>query len=150
MGTLYIVVPLNDESAVWLRSEGVFHPPFSAKNRNPTPREIETVLAGLPDYKFEISRNRERRTWYADVSWAQNPAEGPWTEIAIRDYRDDDLPHEFYFTRGWLEIILLVTERLSHFCGPLVITDDSCTLPYLVRPGMTLVTMIDGYNARYD
>src|SRR5947209_3884752 len=112
MGALYVVVPLNDECAAWLDSAGIRHPVPSPRNRNPTPEEIVRVLAELPEYKFEVRRNREQHSWYAFVSWALNPSEGPWTEIALREYRGEDLPHEFYFTKGWPEIILLVTERL--------------------------------------
>ena len=148
MGTMYLAIPLNEKSAAWLDSEGVSRPSLSAEYRNPTPREIEHALGSLAGYKYEIRRNLEQRTWYADISWAQNPSKGPWTEIVIRDYRADDVPHEFSFSKGWLEVIFLVIERLSRTCGPIVITDDSCALPYLVRPGMALETMINEYNAR--
>ncbi len=147
MGTLYCVAPLNEECASWLDSERIPHPPLSPQYRNPTPAEITKVLSAIPEYQFEITCNRDQRTWYAVVACAQNPSQGPWTEVALRDYCDDDLPHHFYFTKGWLEIILLITERLSHICGPLAIADDACALPYLVLPGMALDSMIKEYEA---
>jgi len=148
MGTLYCVFPLSEEWAAWLDREGIPHPAVSERFRNPTPAEIEAVLQGLPDYTAEIRRDREQGTWYGHVSWAENPSQGPWTEIVVREYCSDDSPHNFYFTKGWLEIILLVVERLSHTCGPLAIADDSCAVPYLIQPGMELPKMIAEYNAR--
>jgi hypothetical protein len=146
MGVLYVVVPLDTEAAAWLDSEGIGHPQPSPENRNPTREEIVEVLSELPDYKFDV--RCENGSWYADVSCAMSPSTGPWTEIVVRDYRSSDQPHGISFTKGWLEIILLVTERLTRYCGPLVITDDSCALPYLVQPGMVVERMIAEYNVR--
>jgi len=149
MGTLYLAFPLNDEVTMeWLDKEGVPHPPASTAFRFPTPREIECVLAGLCDYTYEVRRDLETGTWYANAVWKDDPSNGPWTEIAICDYRDDDLPDRFHFTKGWQEVIFLIAEHLTHICGPLAIADGSSAIPYLVMPGATVSTMIDEYNRR--
>jgi hypothetical protein len=135
MGTSYHPFCLNDEVIQWLDSEGVSHPPASGAFRNPTPIEIEAVLGALPGYTYKISRNLEEHTWYADVAWKKDPPHGPWAEISISDYRGDDLPHVFHFTKGWEEPIFLIMERLSHICGPLAVADGSDATPYLVTSG---------------
>lgn len=148
MSNTYCVFPLNEECTTWLKSEGISFPPLSPSNRNPTPAEIEEVLAKLEGYTFKVSRNLSRNTWYADVSSIVDTANRPWAEITVLDYRSDDDPHSFSFTNGWQESILLVTERLTHICGPLVMADGSDGRPYLITPGMDLGKMVRGYNSR--
>jgi len=148
MSTSYHIFFLNDEVIRWLDSVGVPHPRASAAFRNPTPTEIVSVLAALPDYTYEIRRNLEKHTWYADVAWKKDPSQGPWTEIAVSDYRGDDSPHAFHFTKGWEEPIFLIAERLSRICGPLAIADGSDATPYLVKPGADVKQMIEEYNYR--
>jgi hypothetical protein len=148
MSTTYCPVPLNEECAAWLDAERVSHPPVSASYRNPTPTEIIQVLGSLRDYQYEICTNLEHRTWDAHLSWAANPSRGPSTTIALADYRGDDSPCQFCFYGGWLEVIFLVLERLSHICGPLALADGACGIPYLIQPGTGLDIMIREYETR--
>lgn len=137
---------MDARSVEWLNSSSVTHPPLLATFRNPTPAEIESVLASFSDYTYVVRQNSGH--WYAEVSWAKEPSSGPWTEITVMDFQGADVPQPFHFTKGWIEIIMLVTERLTHICGPLVMADGGNGTPYLVQPGKNLQTLIDEYNSR--
>jgi hypothetical protein len=148
MSTTYCIMPLNEECAAWLDSEGLSHPPVSPRFRDPTATEITDVLRALPDYEYEIWCNPHHKTWDAHVAWAADPSHGPHTTICLLDYCGDDTPHRFYFSGGWREVIFLVIERLSRVCGPLAVADGGCGIPYLVQPGMAADIMIREYEAR--
>ena len=131
MGTLYTVVPLGKQCADWLDTEGVSHPPVSDMPRYPTPREILEELHCLPDCTVSFDSDAQTHEWSAQI----DAAAGAWAQIRIRDFMSDDLPHEFYFSKGSPEVVFLVTERLARRCGTFVVVDDSGCRPVVVAPG---------------
>jgi len=128
MGTNYSVFAFDPdflrEAREWLDELGARLPAFSAAARNPSPREITQILRELRDYTADISADLSTGEWCADICAAetQNPA---WTALRIQDYRAEDEPHRFYFSKGWLEVIFPIVERLTHLCGPLLVYADS-------------------------
>jgi hypothetical protein len=131
MGTLYTVIPLDKKCADWLDAEGVLHPPVSDLSRYPTPREISAVLSQLSGYTVTIHSDPQTREWTAQI-------EGPgdsWAQIRVREFSSDETPHEFFFSKGWPEIVFTVTEQLTQYCGALVIVDDSSSRPVIVASG---------------
>jgi len=128
MGTLYTIVPLDQQCADWLDTEGVSHPPVSDTARYPTPREISEELHRLADCSVSIVCDAQTHEWSAQI----DTAAGAWAQIRIRNFTSDDLPQEFYFTNGNPEVAFLVTERLAGRCGTLVVVDDSGSQPVVV------------------
>ncbi len=144
MSNSYYVVPLQSECAAWLEEEGVSHPPASAKYRLPSLEEVEVVLSALEEYGFSIRRCNVTPGWIVDIFSKEDPSKGPWTELVL-----SDAPQvAFSFSGGWHEPIFTVVEKLSHVCGPLAVADGADATPYLVVPGLSLETMLVGYDSR--
>lgn len=129
MGVLYSVLPLNASCAEWLDNEGVANSTPTLASRFPTPREITKVLRQLSDYTFELSADVSSGEWSATISAASSKA---WAVLRVTNYSSDDEPHEIYFAKGWPEVIFIVVERLTQYCGPLVVVDDSTVTPVVV------------------
>jgi hypothetical protein len=112
----------------------VQNPETSSTDRRPTPREVVQVLQGIAGYEATITANRDSGEWHATIQ-SCDPGNPSWTALRISDYRDDDSPHDLCFHKGFPEVVLLVVERLTRFCGPLVVVNDSGSSPTVVRPG---------------
>ena len=143
MGTLYTVLPLDQKCCEWLDTEGVSHPAPSDTPRYPTPREIAEVLRHLPDSTVSIHSDAPTQEWTAQV----DVAGGAWTQIRVRGFASDDVPHEFYFSKGWPEMVFTITERLARRCGTFVIVDDSSVRPVVVAAGSDPKDLIRHYDA---
>ncbi len=142
MGTLYTVIPLDQKCAEWLDGEGVPHPPVIDSPRYPTPREISEVLSRLPSYTVTIHSDAQTRDWSAQID-AQGDS---WAQIRVREFSSNDTPHEFYFCKGWPEVVLTITERLAQCCGTLVVVDDSSCQPVVVAPGADTRDLLRHYD----
>lgn len=124
MGVSYTPLPLNtidkDEGLAWLRSFGLAIPPRVEANRFPTPNEIRTVLKNLEGYQVDYFVGSQ--TWQATIS---HPTRPEWAEIVVPNFSQaggqEDLPHEFYFERGWPELITVILEDLARKWGPFVL-----------------------------
>ena len=113
-------------------AEGVAVP--AATSRYPTPREIQQTLEALDGYRVEHFRGTGH--WYATV-WPAG-REG-WATLIVPDYDGrDDVARSFYFEKGSPELNLLILERLSRVCGPLVIVPDTGSDPVIVAPGLDI------------
>jgi hypothetical protein len=143
MGTVYTVLLLDQKCSEWLDTEGVSHPAPSATPRYPTPREIAQVLRQLPDSTVSIHSDALTQEWTAHVAVAG----GAWTQIRVRGFSSDDVPHEFYFSKGWPETVFAITERLAQRCGTFVIVDDSSVRPIVVAAGSDPQDLIRQYDA---
>jgi len=146
MGVLHSVLPLDASCVEWLDSEGVAHPPPTTTSRYPTPREIAAELQQLGDYAFDLSADLSSGEWLATIVSANSQTEA-WASLRVKNYSDDDRPHEFYFPKGWPEVIFTVVERLTQHCGPLVVVDDSAVRPVIVCPNDPLQELLQHYNA---
>ena len=142
MGTLYTVTPLDQKCAEWLDSEGVEHPPVSDSARYPTPREVADVLSRLSGYHVEIASDIRSGEWSAQIDSAGEM----WAHLRIRQFSSEDTPHEFYFSKGWPEVIFTVTERLAQCCGTLVVVDDSSVRPVVISPGSDTKDLLRHYE----
>jgi hypothetical protein len=145
MSNTYCVVPLHKDCADWLDEEEVIHPPPSSNYRSPTLADIEQVLSSLEGYVFSIRRCVVTIGWIADISSANSPNNGPWTELVL----DEDAPQgAFSFSGGWRETIFTIIERLSQICGPFAVADGANAKPYLVVPGLPLEKILTEYESR--
>lgn len=146
MGVLHSVLLLNASCVEWLDGEGVPHPDPAQDSRFPTPREITAVLRQFGSYSLDLGADLASGEWSATVV-EQNSSRGMWASLRITDYSSDDEPHEFYFPKGWPEVILTIVERLTHGCGPLVVVDDSAVRPIVVCPNDSIQELLRKYEA---
>ena len=130
MGTIYTVIPLDQKCVEWLDAEGVSCPPLSNPSRYPTPREIVDAIGELQNYEFSVHSDSQTKEWTVQV----NTAGDAWAQIRVRNFQSEDIPHEFYFTKGWQEVVLAVTRRLARRCGAFVLVDDGGNPPTVVLP----------------
>lgn len=131
MGSLYTVVPLDQKCAEWLDAEGVPHPSVSNSSRYPTPREISELISQLPGYAITIHSDMKSREWSIQIDVGGDT----WAQISVRNFSSEDTPHEFYFSKGWPEVVFTITESLARCCGTLVVVDDSSSRPVVVSAG---------------
>ena len=141
MSVLRTVLSMDATCIEWLDREGVPHPEPPPIPRLPTPREVTEVLQQLPGYTASVSASLTSGKWSAEISATDfsNPA---WAVLRVCDYHSDNQPHELYFPDGWREVIFSVVERLSHYCGPLVVVDDSGGPLIVVRPNDSIEDLL--------
>ncbi len=125
MGTLYTPIPLSvlslqAETRAYLEQQGVRLPPPAASSRYPTPNEIRNAVESIPESEAEYDIGPDQ--WRVTVSMNESPA---WTSVVVMDYLhalgEDDEPHDFYFEKGWPELVEDILQRLSLVCGPFVL-----------------------------
>lgn len=146
MGVLHSVLPLNSDCTEWLDREGIVYPAPGATSRFPTPREITSVLQQLHNYTFALSADSSSGEWWATIT-AANSSNQAWASLRITNYSSDDEPHEFYFPKGWPEVIFTIVERLARHCGPLVVVDDSAVSPIVMCPNDPLQDLLQNHKA---
>ncbi len=135
MGDSYTEVPLTADPGIslWLEQHGIATPSIPATNRYPTLRELRAILAQLDGYAVTyrigsagcdidvVGTNADRADSYACI----------WT----RGFSgDEDTPLPFSFHKGWPDLNLEITRRLSVICGPLLFVSHSVGVPILVTP----------------
>ncbi len=140
MGVSFTPIPLNifynDEGLAWLKRFGPTIPPRVEDNRFPTPNEIRDVLEELEGYTIDYFINSQ--TWQATIS---HPIRPEWAAIVVLNFsgasEEEDLPHDFYFERGWPELITVILEHIARKCGPFVLIENgekySIVLPQTAR-----------------
>ena len=125
MGTLYTPIPIfeiqsQEDTVAWLEEQGLNLPEPGLSSRYPTPNEIREAIESIEDCDTEYFTGSS--TWQVTVS--KNEASA-WTSIVVKDYSmspgEDDEPHDFYFEKGWVELIVDILQRLSIKCGPFVL-----------------------------
>ena len=145
MGVLHSVLPLNESCIEWLDQEGVPHPAPTAGTRFPTPNEIKSALHQIGDYVVDLAADPSTGEWLATITEAKSTT-GAWADLRVSNYSSDDEPHEFYFPKGWPEIIFTVVEHLTRYCGPLVVVDDSSVIPIIVHPNDSVQELLRLYQ----
>jgi hypothetical protein len=76
---------------------------------------------------------------------------GPNTLINVLNFNgNEQVPHSFYFEKGWTELILKITERLAHLTGPLLVIPDSGKRPILVCGGEQITTLLQVWEEHWE
>ena len=145
MGVLHSVLPLDKSCAEWLDQECVPHPDPTADYRYPTPKEITSALQQIGDYLVDLNADSSSGEWMATITEAKSTT-GAWASLRVSDYSSDEEPHEFYFPKGCPEVIFTVVERIAHYCGPLVVVDDSSVRPIIVSPNDSIQKLLRDYE----
>ena len=121
MGVLYSAFPVTGEVREWLAEEG--HAVPQANGSAPTPNQLQTALETLTDQS--VSFNISEGVWQAQIDDLKSPEDGPWTMINVLKYTSPDEPCEYYFEKGWPELIIKVAHRIAQQCGPIAIVPDT-------------------------
>ena len=130
---LYSVVTLfecleDPATFAWLMNMDMTLPGTVSPRRYPSPDAILRTMERLPGVSFSTLIGKTR--WQMTVRSREDVA---WAVLELRDYSGDlEEPHRFYFSGGWDEMILLVATQLTHYCGPLVLLDESGAPPQIV------------------
>ncbi len=132
MGVLYVIIPLDERTADWLRGANLSVPTCDRPSRNPTPAEVRRVCDGLPG--IVVGYNvRPGKVWQATLSGATDPEHEPWTSINIDPFTGDESePHPIGFSKGWPVLIHRVANALATVCGPLVVYPDTGDPPAIL------------------
>jgi hypothetical protein len=142
MGTSYHLVPLDAKVADWLVELAVPLPDVNDARRPPTLRDVRDAVASLDDYEVRESVSAatgsldmevvDRRGYWG--GWSTTL----WVKAAEGDQPSagDDAPVGVTFHKGSPELAVLIAERLTRVCGPLVLIEASEALPLVVRPGI--------------
>ena len=145
MGTLHSIVLLDEPCAEWLRNEGFPCPEPSSTARLPTPAEVRETLFELPGFTANLSAGAASGGWSALIE-SSNPASPVWTDLRFSGYSSDDQPCDFYFSKGHVEAIFAVVERLTRYGGPLVVVDDGVCCPVVVSAGDLIPELLRRYH----
>jgi hypothetical protein len=134
MSVLYSILPLDEQVVAWMGEHEVTPPAGWSPGRYPTPAEVRQTLETLEGYRVDYRVTP--RSWSAVIEDTAGNSDGRWATIDSIGYAgSDDNPLHIYFSRGWREVIVRITERLTSVCGPLIIVPDSVAYPHLVTPG---------------
>jgi hypothetical protein len=145
MGILYHAHALDDQIVGWLSQLGVPIPP-GATSRNPTPREVRTVLDGLANctVRYELIHGDY---WSAWVQHRDN--ECVRTLVHITHVGGDDDQRPVWFEKGDPELIITIVEALTHRCGVLLLRDDTgVSPPLLITAGVIPARALDPWRWR--
>jgi len=139
MGDSYSVLPLTADPGIplWLEQHGIATPPIPATNRYPTLHELRSVLAQLDGYTITYRIGPSG----CDIDIVGTNADGAdvYACIWTREFSgDEDTPLAFSFHKGWQDLNLEITRRLSMICGPLAFVSHSVGVPILVRPDIDI------------
>lgn len=130
---LYDVVTLYEcmqdpATMAWLVHLDVPLPAVTPSGRYPSPARIRKVIDSIPGIQADYLISES--VWQVTVRSRKDIA---WAILTVKAYTGDpQTAHEFYFSAGWDEMILLVTLSLANYCGPLVLMHDSGAPPQVV------------------
>ncbi len=132
MAASHTVLTITREAEDWLKEKGISYTMPSSGSRFPAPNEIRNVLDRLEDCKTEYTVSEQ--TWQAVVSDAQKR----WTSLVVLEFHrqtgEEEIPHEFYFEKGWPELMEKILKKLSELCGPFVLVPNDNMEPILIIP----------------
>ncbi|MDA8021199.1 MAG: hypothetical protein MPN21_27500 [Thermoanaerobaculia bacterium] len=142
MGIRYSAFPIDSEVREWLVDEGL--PVPQSFGRAPTPRQLQSILETLADQV--VSFNINEGVWQAHIDDLKSPEDGLWTVINVLEYSSPDAPCEFYFEKGWPELIIKVAHRIAEQCGPIAIVPDTGCPAAVVEPDSDVDKIINAWE----
>ncbi len=139
MGTSYSPIPMSivmqsDQGPTLLEARGLTPSAELGDGRFPTPAEIRRTLDEMSDCQWSESLSSRD----LEITVAKQD-ESAFAHIWVEDYalsRKDNEPRQFSFYRGHIELVVEIIKRLSHFCGPFLLTDGIGFA--VIEPGTTV------------
>lgn len=129
---MYSVYPLMAEVRPWLDEQSVSYPP-DVEGRNPTLLEIRAALALLLGYSVKETTAEIGKFWQAFIESADSPETKGWAILNILDLAEG--PNEFYFEKGFPDLIVAITVLVANYTGPLLLICDAGDPPLVITPG---------------
>src|SRR5687768_5247991 len=103
---MYHIWPADEAHVADLLPAGTTLPDAAIPSRNPTPSEIRMVAAALTDLHVGVWSPPEHE-WSVSFKDLTDPHAQPWTVLNVSDFNGDEgAPHEIWFEKGWLSLIL--------------------------------------------
>jgi len=130
MGAMYSAFPITKEMAEWLKEQNIKFP-AEELSRNPHLSEIKNVLALLKDYDIKMSEDVIGDHWQAYIEHKKDPESKGWAILRILNLKDGE--NEFYFEKGWPDLIVEIMVELAKKTGPLVLICDAGGSPLIVE-----------------
>jgi hypothetical protein len=142
MGVSYLSFLLNEEIANWLLENNVAIPSMLPDIRFPTLRELMSVAEQLDGYTVTMALSNAANTVDIEVVDRRGYHAGWSTTVWASKLDDKSRPPEdgdtvqFNFHKGSPELAVVIAEKLTRFCGPLVLVQDLDASPLLVTMGI--------------
>lgn len=145
MGVLYHVGALTPEIVAWLEEIDV-EIPDSAKSHLPDLITIRAVLDSLPHVTVDYTDNGIGNSWQSFA--CEGPATEPsrWTLLNISERGPEETPQEFWFEKGFPELIIEILVRCASDCGTLVLVPDTGDAPLLIPPSATASDLVSSWE----
>lgn len=145
MGVLYSVLPLNNNWRAALTDYGVVDRGWP-DGRNPRLAEILEVVNSIPDFVATPDvPPAAGGSWGITVEHAGDPENGAWTQLRTLSYSEVE-PIEFYFEKGWPELIVEILARLANHCGTLCVVPDTGEAPLPVPAGADSQDLLNAWE----
>ena len=142
MGVSYLSFLLNEEIANWLLENNVAIPSTLPESRFPTLLELMSVVEQLDGYTVTMTLSNATNTAeYRSgrpaglLCWVVNYDLGLQTGRQPRPPEVGDTV-QFNFHKGSPELAVVIAEKLTRYCGPLVLIRDLDASPLLVTIGI--------------
>lgn len=146
MGVVFVARPLDHEIARWLAGHGVACP-AGVTGRNASAAEVRAALGEIADVRYHQRPGTGGAGWQIDVMHRTDPANGRWTSIRSSAVRDERGPIAFH--KGWADLIIEITHRLSARVGPLVLIPDTGGTPLPVWVGRSLLETLTAFETSH-
>ena len=119
----------------WLSEFGIAYASLEKTGRYPTPAEIVQILAGAD--LIEANYPSGKTEGFSGVLITDEYLTGTTSTVlnVVEFSGNSHRPHRIWFEKGSPWLILYLTEKLTHVCGPLIVVPDDSEIPVLVRPG---------------
>ena len=125
MGASHAVISLGDLSHSsfddeYFRRVGITWPEGLRGARNPTPRELRSVLRGLGGYRIEYDATGHS----LDVTISNSMDAQDWAVIWVENYAglaSEDKPLPLSFHRGNEPLVLRIMSEIAKVCGPFLV-----------------------------
>ena len=150
MGVSHFVMALDDETADWLAENGTQRPSPLPESRLPSLREVKAAVGHLEGHVVQVRDAGAVHAVDIDVADDRDPrgrCTTIWTKRAdeVPEQPGDDDSVRLTFHKGHPELAVLVVERLTHVCGPLVLVRDVDACPLLVEKGTDPRQAVEGW-----
>lgn len=143
VGVLYSVLPLNDQVRVWLDNEGLEYP-RGVEGRRPSPRELAEAAASVDGFKTDESTGKD--WWQLSVSGTTDPSREAWTLVNALKFAGRDTPCEFYFEKGWPDLIVKIVRALAAVTGPVVLVPDTGCGPAVIHADVDVESLLETWE----
>jgi hypothetical protein len=129
----YTVLPLSPDDIAWLQSEKLVLPDIAGPSRYPTLNELKHALSLLENFRVQFDSPNPDGPWKVLIDRADGSRADLQTVLSITPYQGEDVPHGFWFEKGWPPLVVALLQRLAMRTGPLVVLAVSDAAPVVIE-----------------